>query len=386
MSHAADGGLDLGLDAGAVPADLGGDAGLDLGADAGGDFAVDVTPPVVVGSNPVEGATRLDPEGVDALCLSFSEPMDFSRARVRLEGGRGALGDLVVASAVEVCAPVLVEVERLSAARTYRLRLEGFRDLAGVPLDGVPYLGDGVLDFATGPVVRFPYVVDSTPREGAVGVGLPLTEIRLVFSRDMDTSRAPSDFFFSDGVVTTVLRDTRWVDDRTLVVDLADVDVTDPGPYLLDLRGSTLAPFLSPSAYLGDPAPGVLDFEVGRDVFPPTVVACAPGEGSTVPPATGTLRCQFDEPMLTGGETATLDDGSIVSGLSEVRLVSDDGVTRTLAGVWSGADAVFEVNVLGLLASRRVYRVDFSAFRDKRGRLLDGVPTLGDGALDFSAR
>ncbi|MEO0322587.1 MAG: Ig-like domain-containing protein [Myxococcota bacterium] len=375
----ADAGPDLVVDAGA---DSGTDLGVaDLGADAMSDLDFDTTPPVVVFASPPEGSRGVCADATSELRLVFDEPMDFTAARLRPVGGPGSLGAPVVFSSTEVRVPV----EGLADATAYRIELMGFEDVAGNPLDGGPLLGDGALDFDTGEETELPVVIWSTPGQGEVGVSASLAEIRLVFSKDMDTSTTPAGFSFSDGTITEELAADGWIDDRTLAIDVVGLVSADFRTYALDLTPSTLGPLLGPSPYLAVPPPGALVFTVGRDRFSPSVFRCTPAEGSVVP-ATDLIRCEFDEPMLTAGETAMLEDGSVVAGRSTVELERRDGTTRTLTGVWSRADSTFTLNVFGVLEAFESYSLDFSDFRDESGQPLDGSVYLGDGALDFETR
>jgi hypothetical protein len=100
--------------------------------------------PVVVSTDPAEGATGVD-VGLAAISVVFSEPMNPVLGEVTLSGGPGVIGMRAWASEREL----RVEVAGLVAGTAYRLVLAGFEDRSGNVLDGTPVLGDSALDFIT---------------------------------------------------------------------------------------------------------------------------------------------------------------------------------------------------------------------------------------------
>ncbi|MEM1415497.1 MAG: Ig-like domain-containing protein, partial [Myxococcota bacterium] len=356
---------------------------------------LDTQRPTMTTSTPMEDPdcrSPLDASSVTEICLTFDEPMNFDEGSVRLEGGRGELLDdagVVDVLTNTVCYPINVRVEPLANERNYRLRVDGFQDQSGNFLNPVPYMGNGIVEFCTGPDMRGPEVVTSLPLEGQTGVNPATDNITLTFNEDMDTTSGLTNVFFSDGTTTTPIRcdASCWIDDRTIVYPVTDL-ITDLGPWVLDMSAtefrddSEAGNVWDGTPYLGDSA---LNFEVGEDIFQPTVASCTPDEGATgIPFSTGTIRCRFDEPMLTAVESVTLEDGTVVSGRSSVSL--SDGISDpiALAGVWSAADSIIEFNVFGRLRAGFTYTVAFDGFADKGGNPLDGTVYLGDGALDFT--
>ncbi|RKH37216.1 Ig-like domain-containing protein [Corallococcus sicarius] len=158
-----------------VQTDAGADAGTDAGSDAGTDAGTDAGSTVTVtASQPAEGATDVYPLEMypdtsgekpliafrKVLTLTFSEPMDASRAQVTLRDRTDATMPARVltgtwsedARTLTVTVPRTEEsIRPLEVSTRYTVALDALRDAAGHPLNpATAGLGDGALDFTTG--------------------------------------------------------------------------------------------------------------------------------------------------------------------------------------------------------------------------------------------
>ncbi|MEO0324174.1 MAG: Ig-like domain-containing protein, partial [Myxococcota bacterium] len=346
---------------------------------------IDMQRPTMLSSIPVEGATLLDASSITEICLTFDEPMNFDVGSVRLEGGPGRLGEGVADVLTNtICYPV---TQSLRDLRTYRLQVDGFQDQSGNQLNRTPYLVDGRLDFETGPDVAPPIVESSLPLEGQVGVNPATRTISITFNERMDRTTGLGGVFFSDGTNTTELSctDACWDDGAETITYEIDDLIDNLGPHVIDINGGGFTDFsgvaLDATPYLGD---GVLNFDVGEDVFSPTIVECTPIEGGVdVPFTSDVIQCRFDEPMLTAVETVDVM-GTTIAGRSSATISDGVGPAEALAGIWTSGDSVINFRVFGRLRAGFSYSIDFDGFVDKGGNPLDGTVYLGDGVLDFT--
>ncbi len=321
---------------------------------------VDTTPPVVTESTPDEGATVALPS---ELTVRFSEPMDVAVGTLSLVGGPGAIG-----VPVWTTDSFTVSLAGLAYDTEYSVVLTGFADVAGNALDRVAFLGDGALDFTTGPDTDAPSVVASSPSEGQVEVTIGTQVIVVDFSEPM--ASAGTIAITSDAGMSTTGIAPSWSRGATratfAVPDLLDVEAA----YEVDFDGFTdvAGNALDGAPYLVD---GVLDFVTGEDLFPPYVLATTPEENATnVPFATNRIVVAFSEAMDTSRTTATLQSSSLGD--------------FELTGTWIG-DTVLELDTTNVLVAGQSYRVDLSAFTDAGGAALrTDHPYLGDGVLELS--
>jgi hypothetical protein len=138
---------------------------------------------------------------------------------------------------------------------SYSLSLAGFgyADPAGNALDEAAYLGDGAVDFSTGPARLGPVVLAADPGEASVGVSYDVSPIVVRFNTAMDTSRSDvsirSGAFFralsgswsaADTVLTILVPpgllepDTAYEIDFRAFVDAGGAALNDEHPYLRD--------------------------------------------------------------------------------------------------------------------------------------------------------
>ncbi len=318
--------------------------------------------PQAVSSSPAEGDTAVSAT-LTEISVTFSEEMNTALGTALLSGGPGRLGDPTWSGSTITWPVVGIEYES-----TYRLELLDFLDRAGNEWDPAPYLGDGALDFTTGPDTDAPVVAVSVPTEGMRGVNPALATVRVTFSEPMDTSVTTADL--SDGTTTTTLTGT-WSPSGTeltfAVAGLFDFS-TD---YTLDLGAAGFADpvgnALDGTVYLGD---GLLDFSVGLDTFGPRVVESDPLEGEIdVDFALETVSVRFDEPMDPSVVTAPL---------------SGDGGTVDLTGTWTASNTIIDFDVRGLMTAGVDYSLDVRGFEDATGNPVDATDAyLADGRLDF---
>lgn len=321
---------------------------------------VDTTPPVVTESTPDEGATVARPT---ELTVRFSEAMNVAAGTLSLVGGPGTIGAPTWATDA-----FTVSLAGLAYDTEYSVVLTGFTDVAGNALDRVAFLGDGALDFTTGPDTDAPSVVASSPSEGQVEVTIGTQVIVVDFSEPM--ASAGTIAITSDAGMSTTGIAPSWSRGATratfAVPDLLDVEAA----YEVDFDGFTdvAGNALDGAPYLVD---GVLDFVTGEDLFPPYVLATTPEENATnVPFATNRIVVAFSEAMDTSRTTATLQSSSLGD--------------FELTGTWIG-DTVLELDTTDVLVAGQSYRVDLSAFTDAGGAVLrTDHPYLGDGVLELS--
>jgi hypothetical protein len=156
----------------------------------------DEVAPVVTSAEPAEGAAVSARTAV--LRIAFSESMDATAGTLALEGGPGTLGDVRW-----TLGGLVVPVSGLAYDTDYRVVLSGFADPASNPLDGAAYLGDGALDFTTGPDTDAPRVTDANPSEGQIEVRDATATVTVIFDEPMDTSVNQAALTVG-GVTTTV--------------------------------------------------------------------------------------------------------------------------------------------------------------------------------------
>lgn len=321
--------------------------------------------PVVESSTPSQGAMGLSAR-LDAISITFSEPMDQDDGEVDLQGGPRSIGPAVWTDE----RTVTYDVDQLAYERTYELFLFGFRDRFGNTFDDTVYLDEGVLRFDTGVDDEAPFVASSTPMEGAMEVNPSRTSATLSFVEPMDTS-VLGGVLFVDGAAEGQPLEGRWNRDGTRLtfefqplgqerdfrIDLADQGHADVAGNPLDL-----------TTYLLD---GALDFSSGLDTFPPTVVATSIADGAAEIEITSLeeITVTFNEAMDTAATTLTATEvGS--------------GDTAELAVTWTEFDRVASIDPAPLRAGFE-YTIDLTTLSDPAGNAV--APTvLDDGALGFT--
>ncbi|WP_236518970.1 Ig-like domain-containing protein [Sandaracinus amylolyticus] len=163
---------------------LGDEGALDFTAD-------DDVAPVVTDSNPSDAQVDVAWDVLTQVVVLFSEPMDATAGTATLTVS-GAATTLTGSWDMGGRRLLLDVTDRLENITVHRVALDGYRDVAGNALDGTVLLTDGAIDFTTGDLYK-PYVVSSTPAEGATDVAPSTTaaplEITITFSEAMDTSR-----------------------------------------------------------------------------------------------------------------------------------------------------------------------------------------------------
>ena len=320
----------------------------------------DAVAPVVTSAEPAEGSTVSARTAV--IRVTFSEPMDGAVGSLSLEGGPGTLGDIQW-----TLGGLVVPVSGLAYDTDYRVVLSGFADPAGNALDGASYLGDGALDFATGPDTDAPRVVDANPSEGQIEVRDTTSTLTVIFDEPMDTS--VSEVELTVGGVTTTVTGIWSVDDTRIDLDVSG-HIARNAAHSLSLRGfrDAAGNALDPVPHLAD---GELDFVTGVDIFAPYVGFTDPVEGSsTFSFRTGSIVVVFSEAMDTTINTVEVSDGT---------------ESFTATGSWSLSGTRLTLDVSGKLYAARTYAIDFSSFLDAGGTSLDvGHAYLGDGVLDFT--
>ncbi|WP_225413281.1 Ig-like domain-containing protein [Stigmatella hybrida] len=345
----------------------------------------DGQPPRVTASSPGEGASRV-PLNTAQVSFTFNEPMDTRVGSLAPQGGL-TLGPATWADARVLTAPI---TSTLVNNGQYAVRLEGFRNVHGQAFSGVPTLGDGKLDFGTGPDLTPPTVVSASPAEGASNVATEYTtRVVLTFSEPMKKTVGKAELV--DGSTRTVLT-PQWNGDGFSV----SYDVT----FLLRHNaalGIALTGFqdavgnaLDPKPYLGN---GVLDFRTVLDTTRPYLESSNPVDdaqdvypaevyltGGT--PATG-LRKRFtfvfSEPMDTRESRVTLHE------------TASPGTFRSFNGTWATDRRTLTVTVTAVatgqlpVAETRAYYMDLTGLKDAAGNTVETTfpGPGGDGRIGF---
>jgi hypothetical protein len=347
--------------------------------------------PAVSSSTPAEGASGVA-LGTNEITLNFNQPMDKAVGAL-VPSNNLTLGTLTWVGNQSLKVPI---TSQLANDQFYSVRLDNFRNANQKDLDGAQYLGDGKLDFGTGPDLIRPTVREASPREGATGVSYDSTRFVVIsFSEPMDTGQGvgkaelvdvergtrtllpPS--WSADGFVATYNVEFKLRPTATMKVDLSGFkdragNPFDPAPYLGDgslnftVAGDTVKPFVSSS--------NVLDGTT--DVYPVEVYKT----GGT--PPTGYRKVftfGFSEPMDQTVNTVRL------------AVAGNPGSARTISGAgskWSTDGRTLTVTIepeslgqLPLLGNTE-YTLDLTALKDVAGNPLDAaLGAVSNGLLHF---
>lgn len=257
------------------PAPVLGDGALDWTTTA------DETAPTVVDSNPTDGQLDVDVARVDAIVVTFSEPMDRA-IRTAVLTAASATRTLTGNWNEDATTLTFATSGRLTVDAEHALDLSGLEDAQGNALDPDANLTAGALTFTTSAADEaFPFVVFSTPGERQTGVSTRASEIELVFSEAMDTSRTA--FELVAGGTARSLVGT-WNGAGTRLVLPVGTGLAADTDFTLDVRAATDVSGNALDAahpYLGD---GVLEFRTGaptgEDCSDPITVAQANRDGA----------------------------------------------------------------------------------------------------------
>ena len=336
--------LSFGCDGPAPVADSGTSDSGPIPADGGHDSGPDPAP-FVVEATPVDGA-----EGVSAaqpVVVRFSEAIG-TEGTTRVRAGGEDLEATVTLSGDEL---TITPAPSWPRAAEIEIRLDtDFLDASGQAL---------VAAF----VVRFtvdtgaPFIVSSSPADGAADVSVRLGAIRVRFSEPMDQAAGT---LTVDGATIAPL--PSWSSDEvTFGVSGLAHDTT---------YRAVLAGFRDLS---GHPLEGTteLSFSTGGDDEAPEVIAAAPNEGQvdvSIAALAGLVLVRFDEPM----------DASVLSAPITVGAVS-----ATASITWTAPDTA-QIDVNDVITVGAVCSIDLRGLRDLAGNTLAPAPVLEDGRLDFT--
>jgi hypothetical protein len=344
--------------------------------------------PTVSSATPEEGASGV-PLTTSAVVFNFSAAMDTT------------VGTLVPGGGLTLGTPAWVGNQTLRAPITstlvdnglYSVRLDGFRNVNARLLDGAVYLGDGKLDFGTGPDTIAPTVRSSSPEEGATSVQYESTQSVVInFSEPMNTGVGAAELVDVGNGTRTALG-SNWSGDGFSVAYNVQFRLR-PGAAMRvtlagfrDRAGNALN---ATSGYLG--ANGALDFTVVPDTVKPVVTVTNIPEGATgiypaevfetggTPPTSfrKVFTFRFNEPMNTGITRVTLHE-----------TLNPGATPRAFTGIWNDSQNLTVTvtpatqGTIPLLEDAPYY-LDVTELKDLAGNLVDAqVPPLGDGHLDF---
>jgi hypothetical protein len=279
-------------------------------ADGALDFSTtpDTDPPVLIDSSPTNGQLDVAIMLLPEIALTFDEPMDTSVRTATLDGTTTLTGNWSV-DGTELRFTV---AGRLRPDTTHALSLIGLEDRAGNALDPNTGLTDGVLSFTTSTVDEaLPFVQFSAPAEGEDTVGTRITNIEILFSEAMRTTRTSVELV--GGGETRSLSGV-WNPAGTRLTLPVGAPLRGHTAYTIDVsafvdasgNGLDLA-----HPYLGD---AVLDFETstptGESCADPLTITDATRDGAAFVWNLGGARfTTSDQPPRCGG--TTLRDGFI---------------------------------------------------------------------------
>jgi hypothetical protein len=341
--------------------------------------------PSVSSSTPAEGASSV-PLSTNEISINFNQPMDTTVGTL-VPGGGLSLGAYSWVGNQALKAPI---TSPLVNNGIYSVRLDNFRNANLKAFDGTQYLGDGKLDFGTGPDLIRPTVREASPREGATNVQYDSTRFVVVtFSEPMDTAQGVGKAELVDGSSRTLLTPSWSADGFSATYDVqfrlrpgATLKVALSG--FKDRAGN---PF-DPAPYLGD---GTLDFTMAADTVRPYTTSSNVQDGTTdvypvevhavsnAPQYRKVFVFGFSEPMARTVSTVTLADVDTGTSPGVVATQwSPDGMTLTVTVTPSAPGQ-------RPLGSNKRYVLDLSALQDTAGNRYD--PTVGvlgsNGQLDF---
>jgi hypothetical protein len=339
------------------------------------------------------GVATADPRNFQYdILFEVSELVDVSNATATIEVDGESFDNVYVYAAGH---GRTVQVSAVGAARplrydaTYAVKLVGVTDLAGNEIDPAGYLGDGQLDFTTGPDTIAPFVAQLTGLvEGSGSLSPWGNYVHVTFSEPIDGAAAAIELVHFGSSGTTVLDPPmlEWFSDTELMINFPSTGLTSDQRYglrfvgFVDLQGNAL----DPVPLLGD---GTLDFSVGA--ARPLRSTPTPGVADVYPyelyrsddPAFGGIRqrskfeLQFTEPMDTSIDTVQLVDETDPSAPS----------TQTVQVTWSqdGTTLSFVLaEALGYepLQGGRQYALRFANLRGADGLAVDAGATHYSGA------
>jgi hypothetical protein len=325
--------------------------------------------PRITSTVPADGAASI---GVDVseIVVTFDSPMDTAMGAVTLFGP-GVVSTVTWPSATQARIPI----GGLRGDSSYALTLDGFRGENGVPLDPVPGVGNGRIEFATGADTVAPVVASSVPAEGDTAVeAMDILEIALVFDEPMDTSTGAATLSGYDYPVDLAVQ---WSEDghqATLVLPY-EVALRYEAAYSVELTAfrDVHGNALSEVVYLED---GHLDFAAGADTKKPRFLSSSIPDGATgVEPANWAVF-QYDVII----EVSELLDPSAATATLEF-----EGETHELY-IYANERRlqVGGVREARPLHSDKTYSIHITGLTDLAGNPIDTTGYLGDGRLDFT--
>jgi hypothetical protein len=252
----------------------------------------DTTPPKIQSSDPADGATGVSPRQT-SLRVQFSEPMNKTSFEFAITPRFGASDAPpnepfnVTWSDNDTVVTLQPALSNLVAENTtFKLTLFA-KDRAGNALSG-----DNEITFTTR---EEPRLVSSTPANGSTDIPVEKFEIKLVFSKAMDTATfkveptlEPLDIpFYSQSWTLT------WSADDTVLILTTAID---PGYFLED---TTYTLLLTGADKTGIPlADTTVTFTTVDDPTPPTIVQTSPADDMTeVPLSPLDVFIYFDDVM-----------------------------------------------------------------------------------------
>jgi Bacterial Ig-like domain len=346
----------------------------------------DTTPPRLQSSIPADGATDIDPRIV-SLKLFFSEPMDtssfsltltppnaFPELRTASSAGTAPLN--VTWSEADTVATLRLEQELLKESTLFIVTLTRAKDKAGNELSG-----NNDIAFTTDKDA--PQLISSIPTNGAKNVPLAKHEIRLMFSKAMDTPTFKATLALEPDVPFDFAKDLGFTwgnGDKEVIIKPefpAFASFLDQTVYTLTLSGKSKE---------GKALANLkVIFETVADESAPNVTEVSPKDGAVVIRSPVFILIGFDDLM---------DEASMLGAVS-----SSPELPCTWKANFAGNDSVFRSLLLcesstGALQEATTYTITVSTTaKDTSGKPLSSpfsfgfntfIPPTGPGKLQIN--
>jgi Bacterial Ig-like domain len=343
----------------------------------------DTTPPKLLSSLPADGAADVNPRNV-SLQLVFSEPMDTSRFHLSLTppnafperqaaASAGTAPFNVSWSRADTVATLLLEGELLKESTLFIVTLTGAKDQSGNELSG-----NNDIAFTTD--TDAPQLISSIPANGAKNVPSAKHEIRLAFSKAMDTTTFKATLNLEPGVPFDFAKDWgfTWGNGDQEVIIKPEISAfaafLDQTVYTLTLTGNSKE---------GKALANVkVSFETVADDRAPSVIEVSPKEGAVVNRSPVSILVAFDDVMDEASMLGAISSSPELPCTWKATFTLNTSVFRSLLLCESATEALQEATAytvtVGTTAKdtsgkplQAPYRFRFSTF----------IPPTGPGTL-----
>lgn len=318
----------------------------------------DPSRPRAILSTPAEGASEASV--LDAIEVTFDRPMQATGSFVALGG--------VTLGTVTWPAPdrVRIGVTRVEANSAVVVALDALRSAEGVLWDPHPYLGNGRLEFSSGEDEVAPFVLLSSPAEGAGVDSSALRELRVEFNEPVQPGTLT--LFDADGY--EVYGDASWVAGDTTWVLSLQAPLEAQRAYRLDLSALTDR---AGNVFAGEPTvlDGHLDFTTSDDTVGPHSIGTFPTSGE-VP---------FDREQGVLAPRVLFSESIDTSEAEAVITHADGSETEGYPGPYDAWGSEVSVSIpLHTVVPGEAIRLRLTGLRDRSGNpVASDDPVVDDG-------